>query len=357
VIAEGRHATWEPDSKAILYSDLAPGRTGSLTLVRIDTAGRPAGPAVPVTSGGGTNRTPAVSPDGRTIVFASQTVSFNVERIAFDAGEGRPAGSPEPITRGADFCAFFSPSPDGSAIVFQSQRGVRLTLWRQEIASGLLTQLAGDDKAAYSAPAWSPDGRQIAFTRTQSGDRSEVWVMDSDGANPRKIADRSGFVTWTPDSRSLAYFDFDKHDVRVIDLTTRTVRVLANEKTVRTLQKFSADGKWMLYQAVGQSGLTEVRVVAVGDTKSRTLVSSAHENGHPFFSADSRWVYFQPDHKNIYRIPGPAQGWKSAAPQQVTFFPESDLYIEDPKLTADDRYLYYSRRGVASDLWVGKSSD
>jgi Tol biopolymer transport system component len=161
-------------------------------------------------------------------------------------------------------------------------------------------------------------------------------------------------VAWTPDSRSLSFFDFDKRDVRVIDLATKQVRVVANEGTIRTWQKFSPDGKWMLYMAIGKAGVSEVRVVALGSLKSRVLVSNAHENGHPFFSPDLQWVYFQPDHKNVYRIPGPAQEWKSAPPQQVTFFPESNLYLEEPQLSADGKHLYYSRRSAASDLWVGK---
>ncbi|MCM2316516.1 MAG: serine/threonine-protein kinase [Thermoanaerobaculia bacterium] len=353
-VAEGRHAAWKADSRSIIYSDLAPGRNGSLSLIRIDGAGKPAGASVPVTSGGGADRTPAVAPDGRTIIFSSQTISFNVERVAFDQEAGVATGPPEPITRGGDFCPFFSVAPDGTAIVFQSQRGLRPTLWKQEIASGALTQLAGDDKAAYSLPVWSPDGRRIAFHRTESGGLSGIWVMDSDGANPHEVVAASGFVSWSPDGRGLAHFDFQHKDVRLLDLATKKVRVLANEGTIRTFQKFSADGKWMLYQAIGPTGLTEVRVVAVGDTRSRVLVRGPRENLHPFFSADLRWVYFQPDHKNLHRIPGPAQGWKSAPPQQVTFFRESDLYLEDPQLSTSDSYLYYSRRSAASDLWVGK---
>ncbi len=354
VVAEGRHAAWQPDSKALVYSDLAPGRTATLSLAGVTGQGRAGGAILPITAGRGEDRSPAVSPDGRAVVYASQAVSFNIERVRFDGEAGKVIGNAEPVTRGDDFSPFFSVSPDGKAIVFQSQRGGRLTLWRQDIETGVLTQLAGDDKAAYAQPEWSPDGMQIAFVRTESGRPGEIWMMSSDGANPRMITPHSGFVTWQPGARAIAYYDSQRRDVRLLDLEKRSVRVLANEGTVRTLQKFSADGKWMLYQAIGDRGVTEVRVVAVGDPKSRVLVRSAHENGHPFFSPDLRWVYFQPDHKNIYRIPGPTQGWKQAPPQQVTFFPESNLYLEQPQLSADGGYLYYSRRSAASDLWIGK---
>jgi serine/threonine protein kinase len=350
VIAEGRQAAWKRGAEnALVYSDLVPGHSSSLSLIQIDGSGKAAGESVPITSGRGSDRNPALARDGRTVVFASQSISFNIERIAFDGVAGKTVGQPESITRGGDFNPFFNVAPDERAVVFQSLHGVRMTLWRQELGNGVLTQLAGDDNAASTQPEWSPDGKQIAFTRG-----GEAWVMSSDGANPHKVAVNSGFVAWTPDSRSLSFFDFDKRDVRVIDLATKQVRVVANEGTIRTWQKFSPDGKWMLYMAIGKAGVSEVRVVALGSLKSRVLVSNAHENGHPFFSPDLQWVYFQPDHKNVYRIPGPAQEWKSAPPQQVTFFPESNLYLEEPQLSADGKHLYYSRRSAASDLWVGK---
>lgn len=178
--------------------------------------------------------------------------------------------------------------------------------------------------------------------------------MRSDGGNAGKIMDNGGFVNWSPDSRSLAFYDSGTREVKSIDLSSRAVRLLANEGTIRTLHKFSADGKWMVYQAIGKRGITEVRAVAVGDTKSRLLVESANENGHPFFFHDGRWLYFQREHKNMFRVPGPAQNWQSAPPQQVTFFPESNLYLEQPQLSRDGRYFYFSRRNALSDLWSAR---
>jgi eukaryotic-like serine/threonine-protein kinase len=353
-LAEGRHAAWEPDSRGIIYTDLTPGRNGTLSAVRIDGEGRIAGISTPITSGRGEDRTPVVSRDGRTVLFASQSVSFNIERIAFDAEEGKTVGAPEPITRGGDFSPFFSVSPDDRSVVFGSQRGLNQTLWRQEIGSGALTQLAGDDAWRYGQPEWSPDGKQIAYVRTTTGGVGETWVMRSDGGNARKILDSGGFVSWSPDSRSIAFYDFGARVVKALELSTGAVRVLATEGTIRTLHKFSPDGNWMVYQAIGKRGMSEVRVVAAGSTKSRVLVESVMETGHPFFSPDGRWVYFQHHHKNIFRIPGPAQEWRTAPPQQVTFFPESNLYLEQPQMSLNGKYLYFSRRNATSDLWSAR---
>jgi len=68
---------------------------------------------------------------------------------------------------------------------------------------------------------------------------------------------------------------------------------------------------------------------------------------HMFYSPDGRWLYFQPNHLNIYRMPadgGPVQ--------QVMHFQESGLFLEEPTISPDGRYLVYCRSNGGSSLWV-----
>ena len=66
-----------------------------------------------------------------------------------------------------------------------------------------------------------------------------------------------------------------------------------------------------------------------------------------FFSSDGHWLYFQPNHQNVYRMPA-AGGPR----QQVTHFPESGLFIEEPTITPDNRSLIYCRSNGGSSLWL-----
>jgi hypothetical protein len=68
---------------------------------------------------------------------------------------------------------------------------------------------------------------------------------------------------------------------------------------------------------------------------------------------DAGWPT-RPDHKNIYRVPGPAQQWRQAEPEKVTSFPESGLFLEDPQISRDGRWLFYSRGRTRSDIWIMK---
>ena len=60
------------------------------------------------------------------------------------------------------------------------------------------------------SPAWSPDGRQIAFTREFfTGGPGEIWVVDASGANLQRLSGNGEHPKWSPDSRELIYAGFD----------------------------------------------------------------------------------------------------------------------------------------------------
>jgi hypothetical protein len=65
------------------------------------------------------------------------------------------------------------------------------------------------------------------------------------------------------------------------------------------------------------------------------------------FSSDGRWIYVQPNHLNMYR--NPAEGEKL---EQVTHFPESGLFMEEPKVSPDGHWLVYCRSSGLSSLWL-----
>jgi hypothetical protein len=51
-------------------------------------------------------------------------------------------------------------------------------------------------------------------------------------------------------------------------------------------------------------------------------------------------------------VPGPAQDWRQAEPEKVTNFPESGLFLEDPQISRDGRWLLYSRGRITGDVWI-----
>jgi dipeptidyl aminopeptidase/acylaminoacyl peptidase len=77
-----------------------------------------------------------------------------------------------------------------------------------DVATGVVTTLFDASPTSYdSAPAWSPDGRQIAFESTMDGDR-EIYVMNADGTNVRQLTHNTLWdegPAWSPDQTKLAF--------------------------------------------------------------------------------------------------------------------------------------------------------
>src|SRR5262245_54710577 len=126
----------------------------------------------------------------REIVFAAAGSRGGIYAIAPQGGAARLLTS----AGGAD--GGLAVSPDGKALLFGSDS----TLYRIPIAGGAPRALGKGFN-----PAWSPDGRRIAFTRNDG-----VYVMQADGSGARKVAtnryvESSGAPTWSPDGRKLAY--------------------------------------------------------------------------------------------------------------------------------------------------------
>ena len=257
------------------------------------------------------------------------------------------------MTSGSDLIYFHDPSRDGLSEVFASNRGASSFIWRVDRGSPPV-QLTSDPKFDDLFPKWSPDGRTIAFDRKSSKDPKAVdglWLMAQDGANPRPLIEKGGLGSWMPDGKALVYLSFDDFQVYLCDVATKNTRRVIGEKGLFGSGVASPDGKWLAYMSI-TSGNLDIRAISVDGGESRPVITTPRQDFHPFFSPSGRWLYFTLNHKNIYRAPGPAQGWRQAEPQKVTNFPESGLFIEDAQFSRDGRWMHYSRRRTTGDIWV-----
>ena len=360
-VANGKHPIWEPRTNSLIFTNSSPGANYSLWQVAFSTAdGKVTGKPRPITVSEGRNMQAAISADGNSIVYVAQTVSFNIESVPLDAESGKPTGPIRELTSGTELKPFFDCSSDGRSIVFESVRGSTSSIWRTDGTSPPNQLTSGKDYADHR-PVYSPDGKSIAFIRSdpKRPGTGELWIIDADGANPRLVTEIAdvNFVEWLGDGSGIVYYsDRDKQQF-LFDLRTKTARQLTNEPGVRAGVEVSADGKWLMFLSTIETGFSDIRAMPVEGGPSFAVISSPGEDSHPSVPLSGRWVYFQLDHKNMYRIPGPSQKWRKLPPEKITNYPETNLYLEGPRLSDDGRTLFYSHGRIVGDLWLIKKAE
>jgi Tol biopolymer transport system component len=154
------------------------------------------GKSIVITQGGKLRRVDVATREVTTIPFTA-TVHRTVSQMA--RREFRITD--DPIQ--ARFFRWPSSSPDGKTIAFQAVGRV----WVQDGAKGTARRLTSPDFSPLEfAPAWSPDGRSIAFVTWDDTGRGHVWKVAATGGSPQRLtSDPGDYIdpTWSADGRNV----------------------------------------------------------------------------------------------------------------------------------------------------------
>ena len=157
-------------------------------------------------------------------------------------------------------------SPDGKRIAFISGVDVISHVFVMDADGRNRTQLT-HDFVRKRLPSWSHDGKRIAYV----GD-NVIWVVDSDGENPRQLTERvtEAYPTWSPDSKSIAFTSWGRRDLGIIGIYTVDVTDGAVDALLREPDFWNSYPDW-LYSGVTAGSPEGSGVTMWGRLKSTAL--------------------------------------------------------------------------------------
>ena len=187
-------------------------------------------------------------------------------------------------------------SPTGQRAVFEA-RGEILTVPAEKGNIRNLTRTTG---AAERDPAWSPDGKWIAFFSDESGEYALHLVDQSGMGDVKKINlgnPPSYFYgpVWSPDSKKIAYTD-KRLNRWYVEIEKGTPVKISTERFEDPggfpTGVWSPDSKWMVYDKYLENHLHAVFVYSVENGKETQITDGTADSRYPVFDKDGKTIYF-----------------------------------------------------------------
>ncbi len=211
--------------------------------------------------------------------------------------------TPQTDLAGAEY--FPTLSPAGQTLIYASQEAGNWDLWRQTIGQRERVNLTKDAPGDDTQPAFSPDGKQVAFRSSRDG--GGLFVLDLVSQRVRKITNEGFNPTWSADGAEIAY---GTTSVTVVEGRATSqiwiVRIATGEKRLLTNQ----DAAQPAWSPTGEriafwGDRADLWTIAASGGAAVRVTTDPAIDWNPCWSADGKYLYFISDRSgsmNLWRV-------------------------------------------------------
>jgi tricorn protease len=224
--------------------------------------------------------------------IASNTAKKITIGLAADLLELRPR-----YIKGAGYIRSGDISPSGMRAVFDF-RGEIVTVPAEKGDARNMTQTTG---AHEKYPAWSPDGKTIAYFSDASGEYA-LHLRAQDGKGEERTIKLSGagfyaFIHWSPDSKRIAYVD-NSRSLYVLDVAAGVSKKIDSDELYspgvfrELFGSWSHDSKWIAYDKITDTNFRRVYLYSVDQGKSFPVTDGLSDASEPKLDPSGKYLYF-----------------------------------------------------------------
>lgn len=230
--------------------------------------------------------------------------------VATDLAETRTR-----FAKGAKYVRNVSLSPSGARAAFEL-RGEIVTLPAEKGDDRNLTQSAA---AHDRSPAWSPDGKSIAWFTDETGEYElRIAPQEARGAVRKLALAGAGFYEtpkWSPDGKWITYTD-NSHSIWALDVASGTSTKVSSNAVYRPApildHSWSPDSKWLAYTRTGQTQMQAIYLWSALEKKTYPLTDGLSDAREPVFDPNGKYLYFVASTNA-----GPTSDWFSQASSEL----------------------------------------
>jgi serine/threonine protein kinase/Tol biopolymer transport system component len=253
---------------------------------------------------------------------------------------------------------FPSLSPDGDYFVYARESGpANLDIFLQRVGGSNPINLTADSPTDDSQPAYSPDGRQIAFRSERDG--GGIFLIGATGESVRRLTDFGYNPAWSPDGTDILVATETAKDPRERSRNSQVWRVEAATGRRRLILKgdavqpsWSPNGRRIAYWSVPSESAKRIVWTSTAEGRDPVpLTDDQHLNWNPVWSPDGRHLYFASDRSgsmNLWRLPIDQSTGRAKGEAEPLSTPSQWSALLS--LSPDGRRILYSTRHGSSNL-------
>ena len=204
------------------------------------------------------------------------------------------------------------------------------------------------------SPAWSPDGRQIAYVSFENS-KPGIWIQEVYTGRREKIASFKGIngaPAWSPDGRRLAMtLSKDGNpDIFVMDLAQRTLKPVTRHWSIDTEPAWSPDGKTIVFTS-DRGGAPQIYQVPVGGGTVERVTYEGSYNARASYSPDGNELAMVTRQDGKYRI-----GILDLRSRSMRVLSDGNL-DESPSFAPNGSMIIYATRVQGRGVLAAVSTD